>query len=40
MTHDFVQGRRPESWRLVALSQKLVIDMLHGEETEAIDEIS
>jgi hypothetical protein len=29
---------RPERWRLVALCDKLAKNLLHGEETEAIDE--
>jgi hypothetical protein len=40
MARDLCKVGRPERWRLTALSHKLTIDMLHGEETEAIDEIS
>lgn len=40
MAHDFVRSRRLEGWRLIALSYKLTKDLLRGEETEAIDEIS
>ncbi len=40
MAREFVQSRRPERWRLVALSHELAIDLLYAEETEAIDEIS